>query len=75
MPALPESAQPGLAEPGLLKITYKEIGSFHMDGPFELIGPDGDKVFEGTKASLCRCGLSGNQPFCDHSHRKLTEKI
>jgi len=71
---IPEKAVPGKAEAGCLKITYKEIGSFHLDGPFVLVGPDGNVLFEGTHASLCRCGLSQNQPFCDRSHRRLLEQ-
>ena len=44
------------------------------DGPLLVMGdlrvedPDGEVVAEETRVTLCRCGNSGNQPFCDNSH-------
>ena len=69
----PGQRSAGEAEPGCLKITFKEVGSYHLDGQFELIAPNGDRIFEGTHASLCRCGLSKNQPFCYRSHRNIVQ--
>ena len=44
------------------------------DGPLLLLGdldvraPDGRQITHETRLTLCRCGLSRNQPFCDNSH-------
>lgn len=41
-----------------------------LDGPLNLRGDlvidTADGQLAETRASLCRCGLTGNQPFCDH---------
>jgi CDGSH-type Zn-finger protein/uncharacterized Fe-S cluster protein YjdI len=45
-----------------------------QDGPLLMIGdlqveqPDGTPVTHEARLTLCRCGLSRNQPFCDNSH-------
>ena len=44
------------------------------DGPYWVTGvtPPGDLGGEGAsdqKYVLCRCGLSGNKPYCDGTHR------
>lgn len=36
-------------------------------GPFE-IKPQQESVW------ICMCGLSKNQPFCDGSHKKITDE-
>lgn len=43
-------------------------GPLHVRGTVRIVNDD-DSVF-GTdmRASLCRCGASGNKPFCDNSH-------
>ncbi len=33
-------------------------------------GPDGETVSSVHGVALCRCGGSGNKPFCDGTHRK-----
>jgi CDGSH-type Zn-finger protein/uncharacterized Fe-S cluster protein YjdI len=44
------------------------------DGPLLLVGdllveePDGTEITRETRLTLCRCGMSRNQPFCDNSH-------
>lgn len=44
-------------------------GPLHVVGDFEVVADDGDVVFRGSEAWLCRCGASANKPFCDGSHR------
>jgi len=44
------------------------------DGPLllavdlEVRTPEGDEITRETRLTLCRCGMSRNQPFCDNSH-------
>ena len=44
------------------------------DGPLLVLGdlrvqnPEGEAIAEETRLTLCRCGNSSNQPFCDNSH-------
>ena len=43
------------------------------NGPFLVEGiaiydAEGKRIGDGERAALCRCGLSGNKPFCDGSH-------
>lgn len=59
------------AEPGELTITPTAGGPLLLRGPFKLVSADGQTVVRGTKAALCRCGGSGNKPFCDGTHAKL----
>ena len=37
-------------------------------GDLRVQGPEGDTITEETRLTLCRCGNSRNQPFCDNSH-------
>jgi CDGSH-type Zn-finger protein len=43
-------------------------GPLEVDGNFEITGTDGKKVKMNGPIYLCRCGKSGNKPFCDGSH-------
>ena len=37
-------------------------------GDLRVQGPEGETITEETRLTLCRCGNSRNQPFCDNSH-------
>ena len=54
-----------------VKITIKNNGPIRVEGgAFELCDAEG-KVFAlngRTAVSICRCGHSQKQPFCDGSH-------
>lgn len=38
-------------------------------GPIEITHADGRVEVREAKTSICRCGHSGNKPFCDGSHK------
>jgi CDGSH-type Zn-finger protein/uncharacterized Fe-S cluster protein YjdI len=65
---------PALAGSGCLKIVAYENGPFLLEGDFEIVGVDGDRLFRGGKVTLCRCGSSRNKPFCDITHRQKIRK-
>lgn len=44
-------------------------GPMIVRGNVEVVGHDGEVLCTETRVALCRCGNSGNQPFCDNSHR------
>ncbi|MGE0159760.1 MAG: CDGSH iron-sulfur domain-containing protein [Gemmatimonadales bacterium] len=48
-------------------VTVTPDGPLHVRG--ELVIETSDGPVHDTRASLCRCGASGNKPFCDGSHR------
>ena len=55
------------------KITVFNNGPLRIEGDFEIVDQEG-KVFGlggRTTVTLCRCGHSGNEPFCDGAHRRL----
>lgn len=45
-------------------------GPHHVRGPVTLVGPDGVERSE-SRVALCRCGATGNSPYCDNSHRAI----
>lgn len=50
--------------------------SVYADGPLGVSGViledgDGNVIEAPERFALCRCGASGNKPFCDNSHKKI----
>lgn len=56
---------------GRLAIVPSTNGPLLLRGTFELIAAEGQTVFRGEKAALCRCGGSSNKPFCDGTHKTI----
>jgi CDGSH-type Zn-finger protein len=56
-----------------VKITLSLNGSLKVDGPTVLEDHEGKEIPtpEGRPFFLCRCGASGNKPFCDGSHKRV----
>ena len=54
-----------------VSIEIRENGPLRVTGPITIKDKDGKEysVPEGQWVSFCRCGQSGNKPFCDSAHR------
>jgi len=54
-------------------ISAAENGPYEIAGPFSMCDHDGRVVAvpEGQAVRLCRCGASGDKPFCDGSEEKI----
>jgi CDGSH-type Zn-finger protein/uncharacterized Fe-S cluster protein YjdI len=56
---------------GPLSIMPQPDGPLKVAGALEVCSGTGRTIMRGTEAWLCRCGASGNKPFCDGTHRKI----
>ena len=65
----PQNYEPNKEAENKLVITPTENGSIHIEGNFELRDSEGELIYRGSDTWLCRCGGSGNKPFCDGAHR------
>ena len=54
---------------GPLRVLVRPNASFRFEGSFTLEGAD--ESLDLGNASLCRCGHSGNKPFCDGTHKEI----
>jgi uncharacterized Fe-S cluster protein YjdI len=46
-------------------------GPLLVSGGVRIVDAEGTVLYEGERAALCRCGGSGNKPFCDGTHEKI----
>ena len=54
---------------GELLVTLRQNAMLIAKGPMQIQSEDGHTGTTRNKAALCRCGHSGNKPFCDASHK------
>lgn len=56
-----------------IKVTIKvnDNGSLRVTGPVDLVDTEGNLFDHKESFSLCRCGGSGNKPFCDGTHKSI----
>ncbi|WP_070121607.1 CDGSH iron-sulfur domain-containing protein [Bacillus marinisedimentorum] len=52
-----------------VKLKVMDNGPLLVNGDFEVVDVEGNAFETKNSVSLCRCGLSGNKPFCDGAHR------
>jgi len=55
-----------------VRITVNKNANYKFEGAFEIRDAAGKVIAHREKEWLCRCGNSGNKPFCDSTH-KLVE--
>ncbi len=63
-------ATAGAAEP-VTRLTVTENGPILVDGDVQLLDSERRLLARETRTALCRCGASGNKPYCDGSHRAI----
>ena len=68
--AVGDAGKPLEEEGGALAIEIKKSGPIRVGGNLTIRAASGRSAWQGTATALCRCGLSGNRPFCDGTHRK-----
>ena len=56
---------------GALAVDPQVDGPLQVRGNLEIVSGTGRVVARVTTARLCRCGASGNKPFCDGSHARV----
>ena len=54
-----------------VRIIIEEGGGYVVDGDITLTDEDGRELDLPYDVQLCRCGRSGNQPFCDGTHAAI----
>jgi len=54
-----------------IEIKASNNGPYVISGSATYVDADGnEQTTPGKAIALCRCGQSGNKPFCDGSHNK-----
>lgn len=64
-------AETSAANDGKLEIKITPNGPLFLKGEFEIQDADGVPAYRGNGSAFCRCGHSGDKPFCDGSHGSI----
>ncbi len=59
---------------GETKIDVTKDGPILVHGMVCITDADGNETRKDKVTAFCRCGASGNKPFCDGSHKKIEFK-
>ena len=57
----------------MTRIEIRYRGPYRIIGEVDLVDPDGRVIPTEAETWLCRCGKSGNAPFCDGTHKRDRE--
>ena len=68
--AVGEEGEPLAERGGPLAVRLRKDGPLRLQGNLTIRAASGRIAWQGTATALCRCGHSGNKPFCDGSHRR-----
>jgi uncharacterized Fe-S cluster protein YjdI/CDGSH-type Zn-finger protein len=52
-------------------VNVKRSGPLAIVGHVEVVDADGNVISNDDRTFLCRCGGSGNKPFCDGTHKSV----
>ncbi|MBD2864750.1 CDGSH iron-sulfur domain-containing protein [Paenibacillus oceani] len=63
-----------MADQNKVTIKVNDNGSLRVTGSVELVDAEGIPFEHKESFSLCRCGGSGNKPFCDGTHTSISFK-
>ncbi len=63
--------EPLVQRNGPLEVRPIPNGPLHVMGNIEILTASGQTIVCTTEVWLCRCGHSGNKPFCDGTHKKI----
>jgi uncharacterized Fe-S cluster protein YjdI len=63
-----DGEQGEVAEPEAT-VRVEPNGPLYVRGDIEIADAEGGILRKATRVALCRCGASGNKPFCDNTHR------
>jgi uncharacterized Fe-S cluster protein YjdI len=64
-------------EPRMAEVEAESIVEVMPDGPLLVYGnitikdKDGSEIRKNNVTAFCRCGQSGNKPYCDGTHKKV----
>jgi CDGSH-type Zn-finger protein/uncharacterized Fe-S cluster protein YjdI len=56
---------------GTLEVKPQHDGPLVVSGPLEICAGTGRVIDRINSVRLCRCGASGNKPYCDGSHARI----
>jgi uncharacterized Fe-S cluster protein YjdI len=57
------------ARPNETRVCASANGPLLVSGGVRVVDAEGNVLYEGERAALCRCGGSANKPFCDGTHK------